>query len=267
MMANENSEAHVIADIAAAIGGAQQPAGLDLAPYAVVPEGWRVSPVPKECAPRPHHVAKLRDAASFLVYLERNSDESTVIYATLQPARFVAVLRDNFADGSNALCSFRDWRADFTVPASREWVIWTQLNGKPFSQVDFAHFLQDNLPDITEPDGADLLALVLNFEASTYGAFVSAQRLQDGAVTFNWRSDTTTGVVKLPEHIKISIPVFENEAPRELLARFRYRLKDGALSLWFELVRPHKVMEAAFRELWKRIEEQGDAPVLLGTPE
>ena len=67
----------------------------------------------------------------------------------------------------------------------------------------------------------------------------------------------------------LSIPVFENEAPRELDARLRYRIKpgEGSLSLWFELVRPHKVLEAAFRETWSRIAGETQVPVLLGTPE
>jgi hypothetical protein len=65
----------------------------------------------------------------------------------------------------------------------------------------------------------------------------------------------------------LCISVFENEAPREIDARLRYRVKDGALTIWFELVRPHKVLEAAFRETWARIEQETQTPILLGAPE
>jgi len=37
--------------------------------------------------------------------------------------------------------------------------------------------------------------------------------------------------------------------------------------IWFELERPHKVLEAAFRETWARIEQATGRPMLLGTPE
>jgi uncharacterized protein YfdQ (DUF2303 family) len=262
-------DAQAIADIAGAIGEAHEHSGQDGAPYAVVPEGWKLASLPVRWTPRPSHTVRLRDAASFTGYLAGLGHDSTVIYATLQPARFIAVMRENhLIDNSpEALNSWRDWRADFTVPPSREWNTWTGANCRPMGQVDFAQFLQANLPDITQPDGADLLALVLNFEASTSGAFVAAQRLHDGSATLNWRSDTSTGAVKVPEHIGLAIPVFENEAPRELLARLRYRIKDGALSLWYELVRPHKVQEVAFREVWDRIEKDTGRAVLLGTPE
>lgn len=71
----------------------------------------------------------------------------------------------------------------------------------------------------------------------------------------------------MPEQIVLSIPVFENEAPAELHARLRYRVKDGQLAIWYELIRPHKVLEAAFRTTWKRIEDEAQAVILLGSPE
>ena len=75
--------------------------------------------------------------------------------------------------------------------------------------------------------------------------------------------------VRLPDQITLSIPVFENETPSLLYARLRYRIApaDGKLAIWYELVRPHKTLEAAFHDVWKRIADETSVPILLGTPE
>ena len=82
-----------------------------------------------------------------------------------------------------------------------------------------------------------------------------------------WATVFSTVFRGLPELLTLSIPVFENEAPRELTARLSYRIKEGRLSIWFELVRPHKLVEAAFRDTWARIAEETGVLLLLGSPE
>lgn len=246
--------------------------------YAVVPEGWEVRELPILDTPeRAVANVKLRDAASFIRYFNDHKAERSRVYASLEPASFVAVF-DDFAlrdEGKveraidpSGQADWRGFRATFEVPASREWKLWTAANRKQFSQLGFAEFLQDNLPDVAQPDGATLLELSLNFEAAQTGTFIAAQRLQDGSHNLTWKADNNAaGTVKLPEQIVLSIPVFENEAPAELHARLRYRVKEGQLAIWYELIRPHKVLEAAFRTTWKRIEDEAQAVILLGSPE
>lgn len=240
--------------------------------YVALPQGWALHGLPTEAEPaHPKAVVKLRDAASFIRYVNDHKAARSRIYATLEPARFLAVLDDFHTNGGqlsvHEQAAWREFRVEFTVPASREWLTWTAANRKPMSQLGFAEFLQDQLPDVIAPSGADLLEMSLNFEAAQSGHFVASQRLHDGSHNLTWRADNSGGTVRLPELIKLSIPVFENEAPREIDARLRYRVKEGALSIWFELVRPHKVLEAAFRETWARIEQDTGVPILLGTPE
>ena len=240
--------------------------------YAIVPEGWELRELPAaEFPPRPQGTVRLRDAASFIDYFNTHKLAQSRVYASLEPASFLAVFddfRDN-ADGSIAeQTDWRGFRALFEVPASREWKLWTAANRKHMGQLAFAEFLQDNLPDVTQPAGGDLLQLALNFEASHAGHYMAAQRLQDGSHDLSWKSDNNaSGTVKLPEHISLRIPVFENEAARDLTARLRYRVAEGKLAIWFELVRPHKVLEAAFLETWQRIRTEAEAVILLGSPE
>lgn len=241
--------------------------------FVVVPEGWEAQDLPvKEHPARPAGTVKLRDAASFIRFFNDHKAGRSRVYASLEPAQFLAVF-DEFdtVDQAGTVADQSDWRgfrAMFAVPASREWLLWTNANRKQMGQLAFAEFLQDNLPDVKQPDGATLLELALNFEASQTGAFVASQRLQDGSHNLQWKADNNaSGSVKLPEFIQLSIPVFENEAPNDVTARLRYRVKEGALAIWYELVRPHKVLEQAFRATWKRIEAEAGAVILLGSPE
>lgn len=265
----------------AAIGKPQKNPDADGRHYTVVPEGWGCEQLPILDTPqRCHATVKLRDAASFIAYFNDHAVARSRVYGCLDPASFTAVFDDFDVAASKQhededknvevwqQADWRGFRAELKVPASREWLIWTNANRKHMGQLAFAEFLQDNLPDVAEPTGAALLEMALNFEASSAGAFVATQRLQDGSHNLTWKADNNaSGTVKLPEFITLSIPVFENEEPSLLPARLRYRVKDGSLAIWFELVRPHKVLETAFRATWARIEAATGTHILLGSPE
>lgn len=264
--------AEILLRAGAALATPRKSPDADGAAYIVIPDGHHLERPPTiEFPKRPSGLVHLRDARSFTAFWLSQKSPYSCIYATLEPAKFVAVFDDTPTsqdfDFLRRQADWRQHRADFVVPASREWKIWTEANKKPMSQLQFAEFLLDNMPDVIEPDGASLYQLSLNFEATQSGKFVATQRLQDGSHDLQWRADNSGGTVKLPEHITINIPVFENEAAVKMSARLRYRCKDGDLKLWYELVRPHKVLEAAFREVWTRIETGCNTSILLGTPE
>jgi len=260
-------------DAGAAAGAARHNPTPHGVPYTVVPWGYELKALPLDSAPLTcRTTVKLRDTASFVKYVLDHSTTDSRIYATVSPAVFLAVLDDHSTrdkEGDTpSVADWREFRAHFAMPASREWTVWTQADRKPMSQLDFARFIEDNLPDILEPDGATLLEMTLSFEAATAAQFVAQQRLQDGSHTLQWRAENNaSGTVRLPEHIGLAIPVFELEEPQALMARLRYRVADGKLAIWYELVRPHKVLETAFRDAWQRIAEGTGVPILLGTPE
>jgi uncharacterized protein YfdQ (DUF2303 family) len=247
-------------------------------PFVVVPEGYRVEFLHErdDYPPRPKGTVKLRDAASFIEYFNRQKSGNSLIYASLDPAKILGVFDDYFSSedaaseiGGQNGANWREYRVEFQVPTSREWRTWNSKNREPLTQLGFAEFLEDNLPDIVTPTGSDMLSIALNFEASKGGNFVSATRLQDGSVDFVWKEDVnaTGNKVKMPTEIVLELPVFENGDKYSITARLKYRVKDGALTIWYELVRPHKVLEDAFRAIWSQIEESTETTILLGSPE
>lgn len=261
----------------AALGKPCVTPGKDGKPYTVLPAGFKLAELPTRPLPdRPISQVKLRDAASFIAYFNDHKLARSRIYASMEPASFLAVF-DDFdtpidpkAGDFSEQADWREFRAEFKVPASREWTTWSAIDRKDLNQIGFAEFLQDNLPDVVVPDSASLLDMVLNFEAVQGGKVVANQRLQDGSTSLQFVSDTNaTGTVKLPDVITLKIPVFENEAPTELICRLRYKIKrdDGTISFKIERVRPHKVLEAAFRATWARIAAETGSVILLGSPE
>ncbi|OUL79901.1 YfdQ family protein [Paraburkholderia hospita] len=277
MLHDFQGEQNVAAVLAAgtSLAGAQKSTLQDGKPFVIVPEGYKAQIVDEVFGnpARASGLVKLRDANSFVAYFNRQKRPESLIYASLDPAKILGVIDDHRAysaagaehDGSN----WRGYRVEFAVPASREWKIWTGSDRKALNQLQFAELIEDNLPDIVSPDGSTMLSVALNFEASKEGNFVSAARLQDGSTNFVWKEDinATGNKIAMPSQITLEIPVFENGQPSPVEARIKYRVKDGNLTIWYELVRPHKVLEAAFRAIWSQIEEQTSTTILLGSPE
>lgn len=232
-------------------------------------------------------MVKLDDGKSFIAYTARHGTENTAIYARQSPAKFVAVIDEHPAAGPgadggvNAAKSpgdpaWRQFRAEFVPALSREWGTWTKLDREQFkSTEEFAYFLEDNLPDVIEPAGAELVEIALNFRVNQAASYSNAQRLSDGHIEMAYQNTVegsavgAAGKVRIPEEFKISVPVFAGLESKtyDVAARFRYRLTSGGLKLWYELVRPHKVLEQAFEDLWVEIGDGTKRDILLGVPE
>lgn len=213
----------------------------------------------------------LNDEASFIEFWKSQKTEASRIYAKLDPARFLAVFDDH-----NSSPAYRGYRAEYTPAFSREWQTWNGKNRQPFSgNEEFALWLEDQLPDIVRPDGGKMLEIALNFRVNQAAAFSNAVRLEDGntQLTFNNTVEASAKIesktVKIPEEFDISIPVFEGlGAPKYAVkARFRHRLNAGRLSLWYELIRPHKVVEEAFKATLDTIAKATKVVPLFGSPE
>lgn len=261
-----------LVELGRGIGNAKDNPRPDGQPYTVIPVGWELKELPTEkLPPRAKAAVKLRDTASFVRYVNDHKTTDSRIYATSTPPRFLAVL-DEFPTlqmGVQAVHppAWREYRAEFTFPLSDEWTVWNRNDKQPKNQTQFAEFIQDNAPDVVDPTSAAMMEMALNFQATEDGSLVSVSRLQNGDTQFAIKSETKLAEgIKMPEFVKLQIPVFENGDVYPLRARMRYRAKDK-LVFWYELERPHKVLEAAFKDAWKKIGDGTAVPILLGTPE
>lgn len=284
---NANPLSHDLNDVATAVA-----AGINIASaktikhpvdrhFFLVPLGHElVEPPPLA---RPHQKLAqvgMNDSQSFAEYVNRHKLFETVIYGAMEPAQFIALLDDHrpsnpnngvvgsTADTDNG-ARWRGHKATFVLKHSREWLVWTGHNRKEFAgNKEFALWLEDNTCDVIEPEGRKMLELALGFAVSAGASFSNPIDLDNGSQKLAYTLESKQGELTIPKTFIIEIPVFEGlDAPKySVEARFRYKLGEGNVAIRYELIRPHKVVEQAFKDVLGFIQSETKVPVFFGTP-
>lgn len=246
-------------------------------PFLVLPDGHSVKDVESLMLypVRARGTIELRDADSFITVVKKHASAATELYANLKSMTFAAVFNDHLP----AQAGWRDHKATYACPVSVEWGIWKKQDGQAMSQADFAKFIEDNALDInsapdetgspTAPSGAEMIEIARTLEAKKKVNFASAVRLDNGQVdfTFEEQIDSTAakGRLQVPQEFKIGVAVFEGGEKYAVACRLRYRIGDkGSLFLWFDIVRPHKIVEDAFNSVKKLIADSTGLTILNG---
>lgn len=139
------------------------------------------------------------------------------------------------------------------------------------SHKQFIEFIEKNLMDISAPPQARMLEAIRDFRLLRTVKFESAHDTRTGEVQFEYRetaADSAKGHIDIPAVFEIAIPVFCDtptvQAPRYIVeVKLRFVMADGKLSLSYELVRPHKVVDRAFGDIFKGIQEKTGINILI----
>lgn len=211
----------------------------------------------------------IRDVESFIAYLKRFAEPHTVVFANLPNFVFTGVV-DYHEEGTSGRAQWCDHVVTFTLAKTPEWIRWNDSNKKKMNQWEMAQFLEDNVPNIAQPPGALIVEIARSLDAKKSITFASSVRLESGEhqLTYHETINGTAkgGSVQIPESFTLGIKPFEGSDAYQLDARFRYRIEGGgALALWYDLLRPERVLEDAFREAQKKIDDAIDAPVFAGS--
>jgi uncharacterized protein YfdQ (DUF2303 family) len=238
-------------------------------PFVVTPAGAVLQDVESYLpAPlRKRGTVVLNDVKSFTEYVTAERTADTRLYGLFKEPGFTAVFNDHSTTGA----AWKDYRATYACPLSTEWKTWVAQSGKPMNQADFAAFIENNLPDIAVPPAADMLEISRSLEAKKKVNFASGIRLSNGQneLTYEEQISGTAakGKLTVPEEFTIGVPVLEGGTKYAVTARLRYRIGDGgALAIWYELVRPHKILEDAVLAVWGDIEQKTGFTVFNGKP-
>lgn len=239
----------------------------DAKPYLLLPSGYQLRDLEDTLlAPRRARGAiALRDVESFIEFVKLSQTEGTKLYGTVNPPSFKAV----FNDHTQGVPGWRDHVATYDCPLSVEWKVWKQHDGKPMAQADFAKFIEDNAPDIATPPAADMIEISRTLEAKKKVNFASGVRLDNGQTEFTYEEDiqgtAARGRLQIPQTFTIGVSVLEGGPKYAVTARLRYRIGDkGALVLWYDLERPHKILEDAVKEVWASISAALDTRIFNG---
>lgn len=216
----------------------------------------------------------MQDIDSFTSYVNAHRDQNfTSIYCDSNYSQSNLIIKSIINDhgGMHDGQQWRDHLVVYKPKLSEEWRRWSEKDRQHQSQLDLALFLEENLQDIPAvegyPTGQQLLEMATSFQASQDLRFKSAIRLQNGGVNMNFIQDDdqqTITQMKLFEKIAIGIPVFWNGDAYQITARLRYRVKDGKLTFWYELIRKDKVFEDATNNLINKLKNSINVPFYFG---
>ena len=245
---------------------------IDGHPFAMVPDETKLTSLEifKNAPLRRSGRAVFRDPESFCRFIVEEMTDDTRVYGNRADGSFVAVFNDHNGNKETPVAGWRDYTAAYSCPTSIEWNTWKASHGKQMSQVQFAQFIEDNLPDIAEPPAAEMLEVSRTLEAKKKVNFAQGIRLNNGQseLTYEETIEGTAGKgkFKIPEEFTIGIPVLEGGLRYAVQCRLRYRIGDGGnLTMWYEIIRAHKIMEDAINEVWTRIENSTSKTIFNGT--
>lgn len=222
---------------------------------------------------RPRATVTLRDHESFIRYVNAHKTTSTTIFAELSETggAFTAIIDYHEAQGPQSeRAHWGEHVCRYVCEFTPEWKRWTGISGKGQNQTAMALFVEDNLFDIVQPVAAQMLEVVKSLEATSGVEFKSAIRLDNGDRQLNYAHTTTAkagqqGDIAIPDRITLRLPIFTNGAPHDVSCRFRYTIRDGALTMQIEVERAHKLIDAALAEARAAITAAVELPVLLGS--
>jgi uncharacterized protein YfdQ (DUF2303 family) len=238
--------------------------------YAVVPKDYEIQNLegylPKPLRIRQH--VTFHDTNSFIEYLKAYATQSaTRLFFATEGEAFEAVIDYHETSDTPGWCTHI---ASFKPAKSVEFATWMDRNKKQFTQVDFARFLEENLPDVVEPTGAELLEVALTMEAKKEVTFSSGVRLANGQIQFQYdeevRGTAKKGTLEIPEQFVLGIAIHENGPAYRIPVRLRWRLHEGKAIFWYEIVRPHRFVQDAIQEIRSKVTTDTGYPVLTGVP-
>ena len=278
---NTKSEAEAVAEI---VRGGMAPVfnaghgGSPVVPFVFWPREQKVISLERllERPLRKRGVVKVNDYLSFISYVSRHKQPGTEIFMSMSESGggFTAVLDWHVAGNGVEDAKGARWGehvCEFKCEHSPEWKRWLGSSGDAMTQLEMAQFIEDNMMDIIEPEAARMLEVVKTLEATQGVEFKSLVRLNNGDRGLHYQHVTAAkagqmGDIEIPEKFLLRIPVFGNGLAYGVLCRFRYRIRDGALTLSYEVVRPHKVVETALVDARTAITEKlAVVPVMLGS--
>lgn len=233
----------------------------------VVKDGYQVKDVSgvaslRERPRRKTGTVTLHTPDSFVEYVKAFGDANTILTADLNESRLDAIL-DYHEAGATGEPRWGQHRAAYVCRTTEEWDTWTDVDGEEhkMGQEAFARFIEDNLPDIASPPGADLLELVKALEVRNDVRWTGKVNLVDGSRQLFYEEKVEgqgKGDLRIPETFTLGIAPFEGIDPYQLTARLRYRVMSGNLFMWIDLHRPNKVVDDAFKSIVDSIRDHLD---------
>lgn len=214
---------------------------------------------------------KLQNATSLIEYINGFKNEHSMTFADITTDTIVSVMDYHLRpamseDGHQSNARLGENVATLALPKSEEWSIWTGVNEKLISHIDFASFLEENAFDVVSPAGADLLELCRDLQVKQDMSFSSSIRMGDAvSVSYSKEEDATTKQnMTLPVKFMISIPVYFGEPPVTIECYMRRKISGGTLYLGYKMIRLEATRQREFNRVVGEVEAATAVTTVFG---
>lgn len=251
------NQAETIADLARKASVVQQVTGSDGRMYLIVPDGYAAKDVtdPHGLYPRkPSYIkqrVEVQTLDSLVEYVNAFKTADTKLFADMMGNSITAVIDYHHNDGKAENAAHI---VTMALPYSEEWKLWTAIDDKLQGQLEFARFLEENHPDIAQPNAAELIEAARDLRAARNIKFTKVVRTDSDNESFSIDDQTTLGSnksgesVELPRQFTLRIPVYFGEEAIDMTAFLRWKVDDG-MKLGIKMWRPEHVRQAMFKQI------------------
>lgn len=208
---------------------------------------------------------QVHDADSFVEAMVQRASANegaladVVVYADADAIALTAVLNDDHPDQPG----WRDYRVALKLTRTEEWKAWFQGQGLG-SQQKLAERIEDGLPEIVNPSGAEMLEIVQTLHVNVGVKCKSGHRLANGETQFVYEEDVQasagkTGTLTIPNEFELGVAPFLGTVPYAVKARLRFKPpRGGELQIGYILDRPEAVERDAFADIVTRVKGAKD---------
>ena len=219
--------------------------------FVTLPDGYHVASL-ENLQSRPNRIVAapmFRDVASLASYLERFEKKDSVAFS--RPADSdIRVVIDHHDREFQAEVPHPNWcehSATFKACFTPEYNAWRRIDHKEMGQVAALEFLEERAIDVIDPGAAEMMDIIMNFEALKRVTFRQSTRLNDGQRQFLYHEENEVkGQIVLPEFVRLHLPVYEGMEPDMIKVRVRYRINDGKLTFIFLIHERQRLETTAF---------------------
>lgn len=260
------------------------PEGTELVSLKEMVDEYRDAPERRE------GTAKLEDLPSFIAHAKRFADADSAVFASPDPQspKMVSVL-DYHRSGADSSPRFGKHRGLYSFPLSDEWKLWTGNANKPMHQVAFAEFIESNILHVADPalagETARAFSSTLKCELASPGRLMelskglsirvasrvtNAHNLRSGEAEIQYSTehqDESGKPLAVPGAFLLALRVYRGGDLYQVPVRLRYRLKEQAITWFYDLWRTDLVFEDAFKGACSQVQEGTGLPLFIGTPE
>lgn len=211
-------------------------------------------------------------AGGFSEYVNRHGGKQTEIWADQPGNTVVAVIDANASAeaGIDERFGYERHRVSLKLEHTPGWIAWVKGQGQG-PQDRLAEHIEEWAENVFSPSGAEMLEIAQTLQGSRNANFTSGSRLSNGEVNLAYTEELKgaagkSGNLSIPEEFELGLVPYVGGNAYRVVAKFRWRLDGGRVSVGYKLIGLERILEEAFKDVMNEISEATEFPVFAGRP-